>query len=317
MTRIGLVLGAGGIAGHAFHAGVLRALVEATGWDPRDAEVIVGTSAGSHVGALLRAGLSVRDIGARYVGDPVSDEGQALLARVGRPSPLPRPRIPRPGMAAPGLVLRSLRRPGSVPLVATLAAALPAGTAPMDAFATQIRALFHVDWPASPLWLPAVGLADGRRVVFGRDEGWSAHVGTAVAASCAVPAWFEPVEVDGVRFVDGGVASPTNADLLAGLGLDVVVVSSPMSVHPRHWRPAPDLLTRHAFRLRLGAESEQLRRGGTLVLEVHPTAPDVAVMGLNAMEPGRRRAVFEQAYRSAEHRFARSHWRRRLAPLAA
>ena len=55
--RIGLVLGAGGVAGGAFHAGVLAALEEATGWDPRTAAVVVGTSAGSITGATLRAGL--------------------------------------------------------------------------------------------------------------------------------------------------------------------------------------------------------------------------------------------------------------------
>ena len=47
MTRVGLVLGAGGATGHAFHAGVLSALAEETGWDPRAADIIVGTSAGS------------------------------------------------------------------------------------------------------------------------------------------------------------------------------------------------------------------------------------------------------------------------------
>ena len=62
MPRIGLVLGAGGAVGHAFHAGVLAGLAEEIGWDARDAEVVVGTSAGSVVGALLRAGLTARDL---------------------------------------------------------------------------------------------------------------------------------------------------------------------------------------------------------------------------------------------------------------
>ena len=55
--RVALVLGAGGATGHAFHAGVLSALAERTGWDPRTADLIVGTSAGSGVGAILRVGL--------------------------------------------------------------------------------------------------------------------------------------------------------------------------------------------------------------------------------------------------------------------
>jgi NTE family protein len=66
--RIGLVLGAGGLVGHAWHAGVLAGLAEGLGWDPRTADVVVGTSAGSVVAAMLRGGLSAADVFAR--GDP-------------------------------------------------------------------------------------------------------------------------------------------------------------------------------------------------------------------------------------------------------
>src|ERR1700687_3789643 len=56
--RVGLVLGAGGPVAHALYCGVLLGLTQATGWDPRTAAVIVGTSAGAQVAALLRAGIS-------------------------------------------------------------------------------------------------------------------------------------------------------------------------------------------------------------------------------------------------------------------
>src|SRR5712664_2987388 len=98
MARIGLVLGAGGAVGHAFHVGVLAAVAEVTGWDARDAEVIVGTSAGSVVGALLRAGLSAPDLAARSTEDALSEEGQRIVARadVGRVEQPPIPaRAPR------------------------------------------------------------------------------------------------------------------------------------------------------------------------------------------------------------------------------
>jgi NTE family protein len=87
--RRGLVLGAGGVTGHGFHAGVLCAVHEATGWDPRTAEVIVGTSAGAEVAALLRAGVSAADLAARAKGEPLSPQGEALLAAVGPPLPIP------------------------------------------------------------------------------------------------------------------------------------------------------------------------------------------------------------------------------------
>ncbi len=99
MARIGLVLGAGGATGGAFHAGVLAALEAATGWDPRTADIVVGTSAGSMTGAMLRAGISAADIAARTEGAPLSPEGAARLRSAGlstgeAPAP-PRPR-PRP-----------------------------------------------------------------------------------------------------------------------------------------------------------------------------------------------------------------------------
>src|SRR3954454_20457205 len=79
VPRIGLVLGAGGEVGHAFHAGVLAALADVTGWDARDAEVVVGTSAGSLVGALVRAGVSGSDLVARVNGQELSEAGRLLL----------------------------------------------------------------------------------------------------------------------------------------------------------------------------------------------------------------------------------------------
>ena len=86
-ARIGLVLGAGGAVGGAFHAAVLDALAEDTGWDPRTAEVIVGTSAGSVTGALLRAGLAPADLAARALGRPISPAGSAVLRRTVLPAP--------------------------------------------------------------------------------------------------------------------------------------------------------------------------------------------------------------------------------------
>src|SRR5258708_20994899 len=79
MPRIGLVLGAGGIGGHAYHAAVLDALSAVTGWDPDDAEVVVGTSAGSGVGALLRAGMSPADMARLVAGEPLSAAGSRLV----------------------------------------------------------------------------------------------------------------------------------------------------------------------------------------------------------------------------------------------
>ena len=84
-TNIGLVLGAGGVAGGAWHAGVLAAIAEETGWDARSAAVVVGTSAGSITGAALRSGVAPRDLHAMAVGASLSAEGSALFGRVRSP----------------------------------------------------------------------------------------------------------------------------------------------------------------------------------------------------------------------------------------
>ncbi|MGH9095065.1 MAG: patatin-like phospholipase family protein, partial [Acidimicrobiales bacterium] len=79
--RIGLVLGAGGSVGLAYHGGVLDALAAATGWDPRTAEVIVGTSAGSLTAAMLRGGLSAGDLAGISEDRPLSPEGEEVRRR--------------------------------------------------------------------------------------------------------------------------------------------------------------------------------------------------------------------------------------------
>src|SRR5688500_6312239 len=115
MPSVALVLGAGGVTGGAFHAGVLAALAEGAGWDARDADLIVGTSAGSAAAAALRAGLGPSDMAARAQGLPLSAQAVALLAAAGMtaaPPPVPtgaRVRFGRP--ASPGILAAALRRP--------------------------------------------------------------------------------------------------------------------------------------------------------------------------------------------------------------
>jgi NTE family protein len=321
--RIGLVLGAGGVVGHAYHAGVLDGLCDATGWDPRDAEVIVGTSAGSVVGALLRAGFSARDLAARSTGEPLSPEGAELLARsepAGGPARLPsRPRGRRgvPRMASPALLMRAalrpfwMNRPGVM-----LAGALPAGAVPTELVAAGFRPLFGADWPARDLWLTAVRLRDGRRVVFGRDGGPPAHVADAVAASCAIPSFFAPVTIGGVDYVDGGAHSPTNADLVAEHDLDLVIVSSPMSVAGNRLRPSLDLPARRLCRFYLGQEAARIRRRGVPVVAFQPTGDDLRLMGMNAMDPSRRAPVTRQARESAMKKVQRADVRAVLGALS-
>ncbi|MGH8910486.1 MAG: patatin-like phospholipase family protein [Egibacteraceae bacterium] len=290
--RVGLVLGAGGVTGQGFHAGVLWALHEAAGWDPRTAEVIVGTSAGSEVAALLRAGLSAADLAARAMGEPLSPEGKALLAGVGPPLPIP-PLSPallgRP--VAPEALRRALRSPLLARAGTTIAAAMPSGTISIEPLAAYLRPLHGDVWPSRALWICATQLDEARRAVFGRDALPVTDVGTAVAASCAAPGWFKPVSIDGARYLDGGAWSATNLDVLAGLGLDLVVVSAP--------------LARVVRRGRLAVEAAKVRRTGTRVAVFAPTVADLRAMGLNALDVSRRGPATRQAHASVMRRCRR------------
>lgn len=323
MARVGLVLGAGGVVGHAFHAGVLTALAEATGWDPDGAEVVVGTSAGSVVGSLLRAGFPAADLYARATGGPLSAPATRLVARAGLgagpptlPSRPPRSQGRRT-MASPEMFLRAALAPLRVRPGALVAAAMPEGEVPSELVAGGLRPLFRSGWPDRPLWICALRLGDGRRVVFGREGAPAAGVAEAVAASCAIPGFFEPVTIESERYVDGGAHSLTNAALLARLGLDLVVISSPMSAAGRGLRPSIDLPARQLARASLGREAVRIRRRGTPVLAFQPTFADLDVMGLNAMDPERRGPVARQARESTLRRLERADVRDRLASLSA
>lgn len=319
---VGLALGAGGVIGHAWHAGVLAALAEC-GWDARRAEVVVGTSAGSVVSALLRADLAPDDIHRRATGRALSAAGRRIISVGMGSGPMATPtfRAPARGTkgrwtpAAPVNLLRALNPLN--PRLGLLAGALPRGATDTAIISDGIGRLHGSRWPERPLWLCAVAMRTGRLVVFGRDD-TTATVGQAVAASCAIPGFFTPVPIGGVDHVDGGVHSPTNADLLAGVGLDLVVVSSPMSLDSAGARrPRPGNALRLGHRARLMREVAAVRRSATRVVTFQPGPEDLAVMGPpgTAMRPERREPVARQARETTLRRLDTPAMREALASI--
>jgi NTE family protein len=174
-----------------------------------------------------------------------------------------------------------MRAPWSASPGSVAAAALPAGRVPAHHIAAPLRALFGSRWPDRPTWIVAVQLDTGRRVVFGRDA--SATLPDAVRASCAIPAFFEPVQIDGHRYVDGGVHSTTNADVVADARPDLVLVSAPMSAARGAVRGL-ELPMRQFARLSLAREVAGLRSRGIPVVVFHPTAADLEVMSGDALD---------------------------------
>ncbi|MBW2244738.1 MAG: patatin-like phospholipase family protein [Deltaproteobacteria bacterium] len=315
--QVGLVLGAGGVVGSAFHAGVLAALAAFGKWDARRADIVVGTSAGSLTGAFLRAGFPPADLAARARGEELSSESAHVLGRMG-----PVPETPAFGFgrstresATPRALDWSSLRPWQVRPGAIMAAMLPPGSTPSDPIRRFVDPIYGGAWADSTLWICAVSLRTARRVVFGRAEAPPASIGQAVAGSCAIPGFFEPVPIGGDEYVDGGAHSPTNLDVLRREELDLVIVISPMSTAGRSLRLSPDVPFRRWCRNRLANEARTIQRSGTHVVTFQPNVADQKAMGLNAMDPKRRAAVVRQAFESTRRRLERADLRSKLAPI--
>ncbi len=320
------MLGAGGVLGGAWLTGALHAIASETGWDPGSAERIVGTSAGSMVGALLACGVPPWFMVAHSSGEeieglrdardePVSGADRAAGARYGLHRGIP--------VLGPGswrLAVASLARPYRYSPAALLAGWLPHGMISTEPLRDTIRRACKTSWAPHPgFWAIAVDYSSGRRVAFGRRGAPAAELPDAVAASCAIPGFFRSVEIGGRRYVDGGVHSASNLDILATEDLDLVIALNPMSsLHesaPRTVGERLALRIRQASGRRLGSEAKRLREAGTDVVLIQPTVHDLDAMGANLMNRGRRNQVIETAVRSVTEHLGRSDVRATLMRL--
>lgn len=303
MSRRGLVLGAGGVLGYNWLVAALATWTEHTGLDPREFDVLIGTSAGSIVAAAVGGGLHPQALlrhlrGEHRSGDPSVDwdhdrsSGGAL------------PPLPLPGLGSPQLAARVLRRPRSYPLVAGLSAFAPRGRGTLRPLRRAVRELTcGGDWPSSPrTWIVAMDYDRGRRVVFGGPGAPAADLDEAVAASCSIPGWYAPVTIDGRRYVDGGVCSTTSADLLAGHDLDEVTVLMPLGMRTadHSWHPLvrTERFVRRFSTARTLCEAAKLRAGGTRVTVLTPDVEVLTAMGWNVMDHRRRHDVLAVSLRT-------------------
>ena len=324
--RIGLVLGAGGVKGGAWLTGGLDALAEQTGWDPAGADCIVGTSAGSMMGALLASGVPPWFMVAHSRGETFegatdakgrpaaeADRSGGAVFRIHRG-------FPGIGPGSWPLLLRTISHPNRHTPAAAVSAWLPRGLVSTEPLSEQVRRVTPSGWSAHPdLRIVACDYATGRRVSFGPAGAPPAELADAVAASCAIPGFYRPVEIDGRSYVDGGVYSASNADVLRDDGLDLVICLNPTSsLHPiRALDPtaAARLILHRASGRRLGHEAKKLRAAGTEVVLVQPLGEDLEAMGLNLMSGKDRNRVIEVARRTVASQLERPENRQLLAEL--
>ena len=296
----GLVLGGGGVLGGAWTVGALAALQEVHGLDPRDADLIVGTSAGAVTAALLGAGAGVDDLRRRQLDEPVES---GPLAGVGWDpdtgtggSTPPPPRFSGPASLA--LVTRNVGRLRRLPPTAVLAALLPEGRGSIAAVGQLVRQAAGPGWVPHPgVRVVAMDLGTGRRTTFGAPGEPPASLAEAVMASCAIPGWYAPVGIGGARYVDGGACSATNVDVVVGQGLRRVFVLAPMvsfaTDEPRHWRVRAERQWRARVTRRCLREVAKVYADGTEVTVVGPGPADLEAIGSNLMALDRRQLVLQ------------------------
>ncbi|MFD9726941.1 patatin-like phospholipase family protein [Streptomyces sp. NPDC059072] len=265
-----LVLGGGGLTGIGWECGILYGLARA-GVDLTTADLVVGTSAGSVVGAQLTSGLlSAQELYERQLGDPTGEKAAKLGAGV----------MARFALA----MVRSRDSTAYRQRVGAMALAADTGAEAERRKVLAARLVSH-EWPERRFVVTAVDAHTGEPADFDRASG--AGLVDAVSASCAVPGVWPPVTVGGRRFIDGGVRSATNADLAAGYAR--VVIVAPISLGSG-LVPSP------------AAQAGRLRKAGARVLLITPSGVARKAFGRNVLDPARRdpaaRAGLAQA---AEH----------------
>jgi len=238
MADSAVVLGPGGPVGTAWLAGLAAGLRD-EGLDLGTADLIVGTSAGAIVGAILASG-----------GDP------------GRLAALPEPADPggtvRTDPDRLAEVFATLGDPGigraeALRRVGRLAVTASTGD-PEAAIARMQFLVGTVNWPDRPLLIPSVDAETGEAVIW--NQHGTASLAEAVAASTAFPATAPPITIDGRRYIDGALRAGANVDLAGDAG--VVIVAEPMA---------------HAF----GASSTAA--GAKVVVRLVPNAEAIKAFG--------------------------------------
>jgi NTE family protein len=231
------------------------------------ADLVVGTSAGSVVGAQITSGTPLADLYQAQLAPPNGEISASMsrglqlryVAAVlwSRNGVKARTRLGRISLASPTLA-EEVRRE-------VIGARLPS----------------H-GWPARKLLITAVDAETGECHAFSAEDG--VPLVDAVAASCAVPGVWPPVEINGRRWMDGGMRSSANADLAAGH--DRIVVIAPIA---QGFRALPAV----------ARQSRALVKAGHAVALVTPDQAALAAIGRNMLAPTHAAAAAKAGHTQA------------------
>ncbi len=204
-----IVLSGGGSVGIAWQTGLVAGLA-AEGVDLRDGDFVIGTSAGSAVGAQIALGRDMAQAMERF--ETTRDSERPRRAASDRPDG----GGSRERMRG---LMEVLAKSGASPTDPKQARAaigrfaLDAKTVDEASFLRGFSYLEGATWPAA-FRCTSVDAESGRFKVWDAEAG--VDLMAAVASSCAVPGLFPPITLEGRRYIDGGMRSGTNADIAKG-----------------------------------------------------------------------------------------------------
>ncbi|MGI9156681.1 MAG: patatin-like phospholipase family protein [Marmoricola sp.] len=266
----GLVLGGGGVTGIAWEIGLLKGLRD-LGTDLTSADTVIGTSAGSVVGAQVTSRIDLDDLYAEQTSPADAEIG----ADFGAMTMLKLVAL----MLLPANPIQRRRRIGR----AARAAHPEPATERLRVIGGRLRTPQGdtLSWPDHDLRITAVDADSGRLRVFDRTSG--VDLLHAVAASCAVPLVWPAVEIEGRHHVDGGIRSPANADLVKGCKVVLVIAPLPRSVSRYH-----------------GLSKQLARTGATRTAVISPDADALKAIGKNVLDPAMRVGAAKAGYAQAQ-----------------
>lgn len=255
-----LVLGGGGVAGVAWELGILAGLHDA-GVDVRDADVIIGTSAGSVVGAQITSGTDIESLFAAQL-TPVEQSKERMVEF----DPTQMMEIFSQAIAGAGSDIKAIRA-----RIGAYALAAPTIPEAERRIIIESRLPIH-EWPQQRLLIVAVDTGTGEEYIIDRAAG--VNLVDAVAASCAVPGIWPSVTIAGHRYMDGGMRSATNADLTSGY--ERILILNPLGANANFLGAGLD------------GEVASLQREGSQVLVIAPDAASTTAIGMNPLDPATR-----------------------------
>ncbi|TLM65367.1 MAG: hypothetical protein FDZ69_10160 [Deltaproteobacteria bacterium] len=238
-SKTALVLTGGGIMGAAYEIGALTALdrLFARGFSSRRFDIYLGISAGSVIATLMANRIPAdglfsaissnrRSVFNWQRRDIYQPDWRVLLRTLGE---LPRKLLQ---------VRRNYRHnrwvfnPRDVPHL--LFEQFPSGVFSLEPMQRYLCHAFRTEGVCddfsclkSELYIPAYDLDRGTRVVFGTPEHRSMHICQAITASCAIPLFFRPYQIDGQSYVDGSSGLVTHLDIAVERGARLIVLVNP------------------------------------------------------------------------------------------